>query len=533
MSLLSFSYLLLSFVFVSFLSFVSCGESLQVLHPPALSSQFFYGGIRGGIQVKPALFGIPPFLKVLEGVLVYAPQTANGCTLTASDTVNVMLNHYTNAQSDESTSIILLVERGGCSFVDKVLRAQTFSDRIKSVIIYDDEIRSYLTVMGGENKNVIIPSLFTSRTDAVQLIQIISASSTTSSVTLRLSYSVPNPDGRVEMDFWSISMDKNSDYFRTSFGSAARRLAERLLFTPHYFTQDGVLWGCYGNSGVMCGNQCTNNGRYCLPDPELNLNSGYSGMDLVRENVRQICLWKFLNQVGKTNLMFDYWEKLALTCNSPDQWATHICSYGIIDSLGLAGFSSSSVARCIDDAGGLDFLSNNRNTILDEEMAKQSEYLVRGYPTVLVNNQPYYGSLYCPLPIEQATCGVLQMSCQGYAAGTRPVACDSSISCPFGQNRDACGACGEGAVNRPCSSSSDFPVYGIILIVLALCVSVAGGVYFYMRRQQNRMKNDIDMLLRQYLPLDAPMENQVHEIRANVLKRHEARSDETELSGML
>lgn len=46
------------------------------------------------------------------------------------------------------------------------------------------------------------------------------------------------------------------------------------------------------------------------------------------------------------------------------------------------------------------------------------------------------------------------------------------------------------------------PAWGIMAIVF-ICVSVVGaGVYMYMKRQHNALRDDIDTLLKQYLPLD-------------------------------
>lgn len=40
-----------------------------------------------------------------------------------------------------------------------------------------------------------------------------------------------------------------------------------------------------------CGSLCTNKGRYCMTDPDLDTKSGVSGADVVRESLRQKCVW--------------------------------------------------------------------------------------------------------------------------------------------------------------------------------------------------------------------------------------------------
>ena len=69
-------------------------------------------------------------------------------------------------------------------------------------------------------------------------------------------------------------------------------LANNTLFTPHYYILDGRNWKC-DTKFPKCGNQCTNQGRYCAVDPERDLDLGISGLDVVQEDLRQLCIWKF------------------------------------------------------------------------------------------------------------------------------------------------------------------------------------------------------------------------------------------------
>jgi len=72
-----------------------------------------------------------------------------------------------------------------------------------------------------------------------------------------------------------------------------------------------------------------------------------------------------------------------------------------------------------------------------------------------------------------------------------------------GKARDVCGVCGGGQTDSSKCSNGGLGIGPIIAISVG-CVAIAGlAVFFYMRRQQNVLKNDIDSLLKQYLPLDA------------------------------
>jgi len=54
----------------------------------------------------------------------------------------------------------------------------------------------------------------------------------------------------------------------------------------------------------------------------------------------------------------------------------------------------------------------------------------------------YQGSLDCPVPIHQSTCGVLKTICNGYKEGKVVKACISDEGCQVGVTRDECNVCG-------------------------------------------------------------------------------------------
>ena len=68
--------------------------------------------------------------------------------------------------------------------------------------------------------------------------------------------------------------------------------ANDTVFTPHYYILGGYHWHC-DSKFPKCGNQCINQGRYCAVDPERDLDLGIAGMDVVQEDLRQLCIWKF------------------------------------------------------------------------------------------------------------------------------------------------------------------------------------------------------------------------------------------------
>mmetsp|Transcript_27740 Transcript_27740/g.78472 ORF Transcript_27740/g.78472 Transcript_27740/m.78472 type:complete len:116 (+) Transcript_27740:1105-1452(+) len=91
---------------------------------------------------------------------------------------------------------------------------------------------------------------------------------------------------QVKWEFWTNSNDAcgatcdNQKTFIKDFAPLAKSLDEQQVvqFEPHY-----LIWVCpqqYKQS-KQCTSQCIYQGRYCCPDPEDDLDSGYDGREVI------------------------------------------------------------------------------------------------------------------------------------------------------------------------------------------------------------------------------------------------------------
>ena len=137
---------------------------------------------------------------------------------------------------------------------------------------------------------------------------------------------VPRSAPVVAWEFWTNSNDEcgvkcdNQKAFMQALAPEVSPLlqARAMTFTPHYIT---LQCGPYADQ-AYCQKQCINNGRYCQQDPDGDLEvcaklhhgcsllraltaavcapqSGYSGRDVVLENLRSLCVFQAFNQSGK------------------------------------------------------------------------------------------------------------------------------------------------------------------------------------------------------------------------------------------
>jgi len=421
-----------------------------------------------------------------------------------------------------------------------------------AVIVANDDVAfpgplPFMTA-GAEGALITIPSMLIYGDDGAVLKSHLNVSF---GLSVSMSYFLPNPDDRVEFDLFTSAVDTLTDTFKRQWPIVVQTLGDKALFTPHYQILNGGLgfscqpaWFQSCSKAVLdsrCGNRCTNCGRYCQNDPDLDPSKGASGTDVVLEQARLKCVWKWGNQTEARTLWFDYVNGHAAACASAPHQFDATCSMTLIRQLGVP---DDFMTACLGGAGAISYTSSAHVDVLEEDLLWMQAYQPLPPPELFVNDQPYRGSLSCPDPISPGSCAPLGMVCAGFADGTAPITC-AATNCAIGVLPDRCGICGGdnstcrgcdgvvlsgkvfdacGSCKRPdwanftrdssdCPSvevpssggSKGFPVGAVIGVVIAAVVLIGGGVYLYMRRQQAVMKDDIDQLLRQYLPLDGPV----------------------------
>ena len=191
-----------------------------------------------------------------------------------------------------------MVDRGGCTFVQKVRNGQHAG--AVAVIIADNvcqckyedlctpdpntQCEKHEPIMAddGSGYNITIPSVLMFKQDADP---IKSALMKKTNVMLELSWTLPNPDDHVEWDLWTSPADYVSSQFKNEFREAALALASHASFTPHMYVYDGIEAKCRTNEGDnLCTTMCTNGGRYCSTDLDGDFDSELTNIDVVQQD---------------------------------------------------------------------------------------------------------------------------------------------------------------------------------------------------------------------------------------------------------
>lgn len=274
-------------------------------------------------------------------------------------------------------------------------------------------------------------------------------------ITVTIRWGLPHPDGRVEFDYYTCADDFESFTFKENFPSVLELLGDQMVFTPHYFIMNGTYNGCHGDHNALnCGSDCTNKGRYCVQDPDEDKTNGLTGVDVMQENLRQMCVWEYEQQFmkdkveEKTAYWFNYVKKFNDNClgsesqKNIDNSTFHSdCSKQQMHFLDSSDGLWKYVMKCYEKSGGLGHDLDKPNTLFEKTLEMVDKHGVFACPTAVVNDFQLHGDWHCPSPVEIGTCNVMGAVCAGFAEGTTPKGCGGSPGCPAGEYYDHCQLC--------------------------------------------------------------------------------------------
>ena len=336
---------------------------------------------------------------------------------------------------------MIVLDRGSCAFTTKALHAQNAG--ADAVLIVDNVEEDLVTMDASsddtsvaEASNVTVPVGLVTEATGELIEPVLTSDQSTVLVTLNWTDVLPHPDARVEWELWSNSGDNcgakcdAQKGFIRDFASAAKALEQGgyTQFTPHYIT-----WLCPPESvqEEFCVKQCINNGRYCCPDPDDDFDAGFSGADVVVQNLRTLCVFREANATAQPWKWWDYVTEFERKCTMALGTFNDVsCAEAILFGLNL---DASAVRACVGDPA-----ANEENPVLEHEMMSQLDDGQRGditlLPTVVINERQYRGKL-----TREA---VLRTLCAGFGEGQKPELCSSE-----GAFENKCAEDNEGALD--------------------------------------------------------------------------------------
>mmetsp|Transcript_17790 Transcript_17790/g.32956 ORF Transcript_17790/g.32956 Transcript_17790/m.32956 type:complete len:469 (-) Transcript_17790:155-1561(-) len=375
----------------------------------------------------------------------------------------------------EKGPFILLIDRSDCAIPKQVRYAQFLG--ASAVVIADSECfcadnecrgypysypdsRSYRCWTSppnladdGSALDVTIPSFLMNKLDAFKLKQTLQGEGrrhlNSQPVQMDLTWSLGNAngnDGRVQYDLWTSPTDLFGNQFIETFRPIANAFGSQATnFHPHMVLINGTRincnakdMGCYICDSVGCKSQCSNGGRYCASKPSDSKQTGISGVDIVRESLRRMCIWKIHGRTciwkihdrmciwkmhGKEdsdngNVWWDYVHVFLSRCFTWELFSDEDC---IKKSMDRVGVDASRVNQCMKDSG--DLKMDSPNTMLEFELAAQRDNGVVQFPTLQINGNV--------LRTKLTPSNVFHAICDAYDIGSKykPGICQQCSSC--------------------------------------------------------------------------------------------------------
>mmetsp|Transcript_29560 Transcript_29560/g.35151 ORF Transcript_29560/g.35151 Transcript_29560/m.35151 type:complete len:511 (-) Transcript_29560:225-1757(-) len=458
-------------------------SKLQVRLPKDLSSDR-----DNGFEHREALFGVPPYGGAIQSLL----QHAN------NDLCSGPLDR--NTLSSPGQPFILMVDRGSCTFVQKVRNAQ--HSGAVAVIIADNtcqckhvkdgcqleegtlcEEREPLMADDGSGTDITVPTMLMFKQDADP---IKAALDKGAPVRMEMSWSVPNPDDHVEYDLWSTVTDSKSNTFQKMWMDAQLKLGGSAAFTPHYYIYDGVKARCRDGNGVnLCYTLCTNEGRYCAIDPDNDLDYGISGANVVEETLRRLCIWDIYGNDGTGPELFQYVREFDV-CDNEQEFTNEKC---ISDAMARAGVEITHVNKCVAKSGGT--ADNKENTRLQAQMEEVENNGIIVLPVAYVNGVPIRGTLDFDV--------IFKAVCAGYKDGTTPDICTKCSDC-HDSSADSEYRC---VVDDKCEAKAAAGVSNQAFSGSLIAVILFFGLlaFWQHRKSQSQMRTEVKGIMAEYMPI--------------------------------
>lgn len=370
----------------------------QVCYVPSVSDSILSHKIQspawmqGKLDHRGALFGPFPAGESVQAQLFYTTRQLCG-----DETPNT-------PESIKKNGYFLMVDRGGCSFVEKVRNAQ--KDNATAVIIadshcvcgednmcVDDSTQACEDVVpvlddDGSGSDITIPSFMIYKPDGElfkeQLVR-------GTDIEINLSWPMPQAvNGRTEFVLWTTPDDIMSYQFLSTFESAAKELYDNVLFKPKMFVKDGTEKGCrkYDTGDDPCPGFCTNYGRYC-PSRLYDFDQyDDKGIKMVVESLRRTCIWAVYGEKdGVGQQWWRYNEAWIHMCSSGSHYSAE-CAQAAYASAGIDG---NLVEQCMEQSGN--FRHDTENVLLDNFIIEAAEFDVTFAPSLYVNEAVVRGAL--------------------------------------------------------------------------------------------------------------------------------------------
>ena len=285
---------------------------------------------------------------------------------------------------------ILLVKRGGCSFVQKARNAQrggysmviivnNIKTNIKDEIISDD----------GSGNDINIPIIMISQDDGTIIMNYLK-NKKSSSVIIEVNFASKKVEYKsIDVKIFFSSSELRAYELFNNLSQYIYKFGNQVNFIPIYVVHRSPFYNEENSIRVI---NCVSKGKYCYFPKETTIIK--DGQAIIMEDIRQKCLYDISKNDNNINNYFNYINYFHSGClNKKNPKFNDNCSKSVLKSL---GYSIRDIESCIANSYNVkDLMSNlyidNDNIILKNEYDELLKYKLTTFPSVVINDKPLEG----------------------------------------------------------------------------------------------------------------------------------------------
>ena len=155
------------------------------------------------------------------------------------------------------------------------------------------------------------------------------------------------------------------------------------------YIYNGIEAKCRTNEGDnLCTTMCTNGGRYCSTDPDGDFDLELTGIDVVHESARRLCIWENFGDDGVGLEWWDYVRGFSKECDDDENFNNDQCLKKVMEDVGI---DFDRIEECIFQHGALE--SDEENDLMQKQLDDKKEQGIVIMPVAYANGVVVRGAL--------------------------------------------------------------------------------------------------------------------------------------------
>ena len=373
------------FIFALIFNFIV--SHITVRAPKELANQFVNQTIKVGL----GNFGNIPYGHKIVGNIYYNLDNEDD---TYACTPISLTGIPQNPKVDQSP--LLLARRGGnCTFTQKAINIE--GALAHAAIIINNEpgqlVEDIIMADDGRGMDIQIPSVLITKEDGDKLINYYKAHhDEKNKIVLEIDFDIEHKNNSVNYTIWYTPDQESAYTLMNDLYVYQKELGELAMLQVHFLTYTHFS---YKEGEMKAVENCLGSGKYCMRTEEAKIGTS-NGRDILKETIKQICVYNFAYQSTNYDLFWKYISNFYTNCILENKF-TSSCS---IYQTKLSGLPVDYINKCVNDSYYVNEGENKKegyenlvgNTLLDKEYEARKKNMIYRAPSLYINNRLFLGS---------------------------------------------------------------------------------------------------------------------------------------------